>query len=175
LNLDLDANAPTTPWLRAHLKQSIKGERALARELRVKRDMVRRWLKKATTGDRSQLPELIQTTFDSVSDRAPVYVTNILTENDGAFRNWLNQPNVDDPSEHPGRSALCLTPDRTPSYTAARSRAQRHGRALQWAHQRAFAGSASLRPSMLGSHLELIPAFVVSLNVGVLVLLALSR
>jgi len=78
LNVDLHANATTTPRLRAYIQQSSKGERALAKELGVTRDTVRRWRKRDTTADGAHVPERIQTTLDPVSEAVLVELRQLL-------------------------------------------------------------------------------------------------
>ena len=68
MNVDLHGNATTTPRIREYIQQSSKGERALAKELGLTRDTVRRWKKKENTADGSHVPENIQTTLDPATE-----------------------------------------------------------------------------------------------------------
>ena len=68
MKVDLHGNATTTPRLREYIQQSSKGERALAKELGLSRDTVRRWKKKETTEDGSHVPANLQTTLDPATE-----------------------------------------------------------------------------------------------------------
>ena len=68
MKVDLHGNATTTPRIREYIQQSPKGERALAKELGLSRDTVRRWKKKGTTEDGSHVPENLQTTLDPATE-----------------------------------------------------------------------------------------------------------
>lgn len=78
MKVDLHANATTTPRIREYIQQSSKGERALAKELGIARDTVRRWKKKDSAADGSHKPENIQTILDPATETVLVELRQLL-------------------------------------------------------------------------------------------------
>ncbi|MEF8982685.1 IS481 family transposase [Thiohalorhabdus sp.] len=78
MKLPLHGNATTTPRIREYIQESSKGERALAKELGVTRDTVRRWRKKGATTDGSHVPERLQTTLDPATETVLVELRRLL-------------------------------------------------------------------------------------------------
>ena len=78
MKVDLHGNATTTPRIREYIQQSSKGERALAKELGLTRDTVRRWKKKQTTEDGSHTPYNLQTSLDAATETVLVELRQLL-------------------------------------------------------------------------------------------------
>lgn len=78
MKVDLHGNATTTPRIREYIQQSSKGERALAKELGLTRDTVRRWKKKQTTEDGSHVPYNLQTSLDAATETLLVELRQLL-------------------------------------------------------------------------------------------------
>lgn len=78
MKIHLHRNATTTPRQRTYIQQSGKGERALAKELGVSRDTVRRWKKKDSTTDGSHTPANLPTTLDPATETVLVELRQLL-------------------------------------------------------------------------------------------------
>ena len=68
MNLRLHANATTTPKIRAYIQASQASDRALARELGISVDTVRRWRKRDTVHDASHTPHRLPTTLSPLEE-----------------------------------------------------------------------------------------------------------
>jgi len=78
MNLNLHANATTTPKTRAYIQQSSASERSLARELGVTVDTIRRWRKRTEVQDASHTPHRLQTTLTPVQEAVVVEIRRTL-------------------------------------------------------------------------------------------------
>jgi len=78
VNVRLHANATTTPRIRRYIQESPKGERALAKELGLSRDTIRRWKKRDATTDGSHTPKRVKTTLDPATETVLVELRQLL-------------------------------------------------------------------------------------------------
>lgn len=78
MNVRLHANATTTPRIRQYIQESPKGERALAQELGLSRDTIRRWKKRDATTDGSHIPKRVRTTLDPATETVLVELRQLL-------------------------------------------------------------------------------------------------
>ncbi len=72
MTIKLHANATTTPKTRRYLQQSAKSERALAKELGITTETVRRWRKRDDVHDRSHTAHRLQTTLTEAQEAVVV-------------------------------------------------------------------------------------------------------
>lgn len=72
MTIKLHANATTTPRTRRYLQQSTKSERALAKELGITTETVRRWRKRDDVHDRSHTAHRLQTTLTEAQEAVVV-------------------------------------------------------------------------------------------------------
>ncbi len=72
MTIRLHANATTTPKIRRYIQQSDKSERALAKELGISVDTVRRWRKRDEVHDRSHTAHRLQTTLTEAQEAVVV-------------------------------------------------------------------------------------------------------
>ena len=70
MELNLHANATTTPKTRGYIQRSKKSVAQLASELGVSETTIYRWRKRTTVGDRSHRPHNLQTNLSAVEERA---------------------------------------------------------------------------------------------------------
>jgi IS30 family transposase len=70
MELNLHANATTTPKTRAYIQRSRKSVTQLAAELGVSETTIRRWRGRATVADRSHRPLNLTTSLSAVEERA---------------------------------------------------------------------------------------------------------
>ena len=70
MELNLHANATTTPKTRAYIQRSKKSAAQLAAELGVSETTIYRWRDRTTVGDRSHRPHNLVTSLSAVEERA---------------------------------------------------------------------------------------------------------
>src|ERR1700692_875391 len=68
MELDLHANATTTPRTRAYIQRSKKPVGELAGELGVSETTIRRWRGRSTVGDRSHRPKRLTTSLSAMEE-----------------------------------------------------------------------------------------------------------
>lgn len=68
MELNLHANATTTPKVRAYIQRSRKRVAELAAELGVSETTIRRWRSRTTTGDYSHTPKTLMTSFSPMEE-----------------------------------------------------------------------------------------------------------
>ena len=78
MNLRLHANAATTPRTRRLIQQSKTPVRALARELGISEDTVRKWRQREAIADRSHTPHRLQTTLTPAQEAVVVELRRTL-------------------------------------------------------------------------------------------------
>lgn len=72
MTIRLHANATTTPKIRLYIQQSDKSHEALAKELGISVDTVRRWRKREEVHDRSHTAHRLQTTLTEAQEAVVV-------------------------------------------------------------------------------------------------------
>jgi len=78
MQLNLHANATTTPKVRGYIQQSPLSDRKLAAELGVSIGTVRRWRQRNTVADLSHMPHRLQTTLSPAQERLVVELRQLL-------------------------------------------------------------------------------------------------
>ncbi len=68
MELNLHANATTTPKVRAHIQRSKKSVAELAAAFGVSETTIRRWRGRTTVGDRSHTPKTLRTSFSPLEE-----------------------------------------------------------------------------------------------------------
>ena len=68
MELNLHANATTTPKVRAYIQRSKSSVAELASELGVSETTVRRWRARTTVSDHSHTPKRLQTSFSAMEE-----------------------------------------------------------------------------------------------------------
>jgi len=78
MQINLHANATTTPKVRAYIQQSRLSDRKLAAELGVSVSTVRRWRQRTSVEDRSHTPQRLATTLSPAQERLVVELRSLL-------------------------------------------------------------------------------------------------
>ena len=69
MELNLHANAATTPKTRAYIQRSKRSVAELAAELGVSETTIRRWRGRSTVADRPHTPKTLQTSLSAIEER----------------------------------------------------------------------------------------------------------
>jgi hypothetical protein len=72
MEMNLHANAATTPKTRGYIQRSTRPVRVLAAELGVSETTIRRWRERTTTADRSHTPKRLMISLSAMEQRSSV-------------------------------------------------------------------------------------------------------